>query len=126
MSHKKLERSLPSPKEDLDRYARFWRMIARCAYGKRFKAAAMRWWRSLNIGNRLGQRSVESACKFVAKIYKAYMNGDVPFDRRIVDQWPNDDEIYPSDDEEHIPADDFHLCALGGNTLNLSQFYVSK
>jgi hypothetical protein len=113
------DRYMSKPKEDLQRYGPYWKMIAKHGEAKQYKRTAKLFWRVLNVGPELGQRTIESACKKVCKMTDARLAGKSPFDVRIKSAWPTN--IYDSDDEIHFPINDFDLCCPLANNYGKSE-----
>jgi hypothetical protein len=101
------DRHLVKPKEDLQRFGPYWKIIAKCASRGRFTGTAKLFWRQLSIGPNVGQRSLNTAAKKVRKCVDAKLEGRTPFDHRCTRSWPL--IVYDSDDETHIPEDDYDL-----------------
>jgi hypothetical protein len=114
----KKKRNRVAAKDDLKRIGRYWRVLARFAVQQPqkegstkpcYKNVARRWWWYLFVGRQRGTRTLASAAKMVGKYVVAWNLGNssktAGLNSLLPSLWPHPDEIYDSDDESKIPAD---------------------
>lgn len=109
-------RQVSSNRRDLEENGPLWKIIGRLgSVDRKFKEVAKRFWRSLNIGRGGNKRTLDAASKRANMFTGHYENGTSPFDRRVMSLWPT--EVYDSEDESKMPADDWELCSLSSTFI---------